>query len=371
MQTDAIDTLTPHWLAVKQIKGLRVSQLLKILEFKSLPELFASDSASLAAYGFKPEQINTINHINFVEVERLLDWQRQNPNHHIIHYQSKAYPERLKQISSPPLVLFAIGDLELLNQAQVALVGSRSASLYGQDNAFQFAKALAQNGLVVTSGFAAGIDGHAHKGALDVNGKTVAVLGTGPDVIYPKRNFQLYQKIIESGLVVSEFPPGTQARAQHFPRRNRIISGLSLGVLVVEAALKSGSLITAKFALEQNREIFAIPSSIHDPRSKGCHQLIQQGAKLVQTIDDLLEELPEHAKTVNLSLFSQNNEKNNKENFTSNELLVKLDYEVTSIDELVERTQQPVDLVLSQLLDLELQGLIAATSGGYIRLRRE
>lgn len=370
MQTD-MDALTSHWLAVKQIKGLRVSQLLKILEFKTLPELFSCNSTTLAAYGFKPEQINTINHINFSEIEPLLNWQQQKPEHHIIHYQSKDYPERLKQISSPPLVLYAIGDIQLLHQPQIALVGSRSASHYGQDNAFQFAKALAQFGLVVTSGFAAGIDGHAHKGALEAEGKTIAVLGTGPDVIYPKRNLQLYQKIIESGLVISEFAPGTQARAQHFPRRNRIISGLSLGVLVAEAALKSGSLITTKFALEQNREIFAIPGSIHDPRSKGCHQLIQQGAKLVQTVEDIVEELPNFDNTMNLSFFSKNNEKNNKENFTSNELLVKLDYEVTSIDELVERTQQPVDLVLSQLLDLELQGLIAATSGGYIRLRRE
>ncbi|MCU4675879.1 DNA-processing protein DprA [Catenovulum sp. 2E275] len=366
-----LQNLTEHWLAFKQVKGLRVSQILRLLEFSSLEKIYQSDKTSLAGLGFKPEQIQQIQNTDFEQLQLLLDWQASNPQHHIIHYQSELYPELLKQISSPPLILYAIGDITLLNQPQIALVGSRHASHYGQDNAFQFAKALARHNLVVTSGFAAGIDGHAHRGALDGDGKTIAVLGTGPDVIYPKRNQALYQQILEQGLMISEFMPGTQARAQHFPRRNRIISGLSYGVLVVEAALQSGSLITAKYALEQNREVFAIPGSIHDPRSKGCHQLIQQGAKLVQVIDDLIEELPQVAKTMNFSLFSQNIEKNTKENFTSHELLVNLDYEVTSIDELVERTQQPVDLVLSQLLDLELQGLIAATSGGYIRLRRE
>jgi len=366
-----LQNLIEHWLALKQLKGIRVSNLLKLFEFISPEYLFSCDDKSLAGFGFKPEQIKQIRNIDYGLIEKQIFWFEASPNHHIIHFQSDLYPEQLRQISSPPLVLFAIGHINLLHSPQVAIVGSRNGSYYGQDNAFQFAKSLSAQGLTITSGFAAGIDGYAHKGALAASGQTIAVLGTGPDVVYPKRNIRLYQQISEQGLLVSEFYPGTQARAQHFPRRNRIISGLSLGVLVVEAAIKSGSLITAKYALDQNREIFAIPSSIHDPRGKGCHYLIQQGAKLVQTIEDVINELSFEHKPMISSDFSKNDKKNSKENFTSHELLVNLDYEVTSIDELVERTQQPVDLVLSQLLDLELQGLIAATSGGYIRLRRE
>lgn len=365
-----MDTLR-HWLAIKQVKGLRSKQLLKLLEYYSLESLFQLSQDKLSSIGFNPNQINILKNINWPLVDSQVDWLNASDLHHIIHWQDDRYPENLKQISSPPFVLYAVGHLELISKPQIAVVGSRNASRYGTDNAFQFSKSLVEAGLIITSGLAAGIDAWAHKGALSAKRhSTIAVVGTGPDVVYPKRNHDLTQQIIQAGLILSEFPPGTPARSQNFPRRNRIISGLSCGVLVVEANVKSGSLITAKYALEQNREVFAIPSSIHETRAKGCHQLIRQGAKLVETITDILEEINDLVEVPQMSLFSQKDEKKVKENFTSHDFLVNLDYETTSIDELVARTNLPLDIVLAQLLDLELQGLIAATSGGYTLLRR-
>lgn len=372
--SDTNTCLLAYWLAVKQVKGLRTKKLRQIIEYHPLKNLFLMSSNELLQLGFTADQAQNFIQTDWQKVNRLVDWQAQSADHHIIHWQDQRYPERLRQISAPPLLLFAIGNVELLSQIQIAIVGSRNATRYGSDNAFYFAKSLAESGVVVTSGLATGIDACAHKGALaGCDNSTIAVIGTGPDIIYPKRNAQLTQQIIEKGLVLSEFEPGTPARAQNFPRRNRIISGLSSGVLVVEAALQSGSLITAKYALEQNREVFAIPSSIHEVRSKGCHQLIKHGAKLVESTTDILEEIQLSENLPQMSLFlsdSAESEKNDKENFTNNGFLVNLDYEVTTIDELVERTQLPLDVVISELMDLELQGLIAATSGGYTRLKR-
>ncbi|EWH10933.1 DNA protecting protein DprA [Catenovulum agarivorans DS-2] len=368
-----MDDNTCAWLRIKQL-GLRGRKWMQQLAFRPLHKVLQDPEHKLIQYGFKPEHLTELNAQTEQSIEQELNWCRQSTNHHIIHWQHPAYPEQLKQIASAPLVLYAIGDIDLLQQTQVAMVGSRHASHYGADNAFAFAKDLAARGIIVTSGFASGIDGQAHKGALAANGKTIAVFGTGVDVIYPKRHQSLYQQIAQTGLILSEFPPGTPPRPKHFPRRNRLISGLSLGVLVVEAAPKSGSLITANYALEQGREVFAIPGSIHDPRTQGCHQIIQQGAKLVTQTADILEELSAwhwQQQPVEIEKNLEKTQKSDKENFTSHELLVNLDYEVTSIDELVARTQQSIEVVLSQLLDLEIQGLIAATSGGYIRLRRE
>lgn len=368
-----MDDTTRAWLRIKQL-GLRSRKWMQQLTYRSLDKVLADPEHKLLSYGFKAQDIAELNSIPHDLIEQQIAWQLSKPTHHIIHWQHPAYPEQLKQIASAPFVLYAIGDIELLKQPQVALVGSRNASHYGADNAFSFAKDIANKGLVVTSGFASGIDGQAHKGALSVNGKTIAVFGTGVDVIYPARHKTLYQQIAQTGLILSEFEPGTQPHPKHFPRRNRLISGLSLGVLVVEAAPKSGSLITAKYALEQGREVYAIPGSIHDPRTLGCHQIIQQGAKLVTQTADILNELSAWhwlSEPAEIAEKPEKMQKSDKENFTSNELLVNLDYEVTSIDELVARTQQSIEVVLSQLLDLELQGLIAATSGGYIRLRRE
>jgi len=213
------------------------------------------------------------------------------PGHDLLAWDDPRYPAALLELGHAPPVLYVLGQIDLLARPALAIVGSRSATPQGLDNARAFAGALSAAGLTIVSGLAAGIDGAAHEGALDGPGSTIAVMGTGLDRVYPAKHRALAHAIAEQGLLVSEFPPGTPVRDYHFPRRNRLISGLARGVLVVEAALQSGSLITARLAGEQGREVFAIPGSIHSPLSKGCHRLIRDGAKLVETAQDILEEL--------------------------------------------------------------------------------
>ena len=201
------------------------------------------------------------------------------------------YPKSLKEIYAHPQILYVLGNPNLLHQPQIAMVGSRRPSEWGLKNAFRFGEALSNAGLCITSGMAAGIDAAAHQGALRGQAKTCAVLGSGVNVIYPKSNEALYRSIVQSGVVISEFPCGVEPKPYFFPRRNRIVTGLSLGVLVVEAALKSGSLISARLANEQGREIFAIPGNIHNPLARGCHQLLREGAKLVENVADVVEEI--------------------------------------------------------------------------------
>ena len=224
------------------------------------------------------------------DLEADLQW-LQSPAHDLITATDPRYPERLGQLPGAPLALFTRGDPELLGRPQIAIVGARSATPQGLENAQAFAAELCRRGLVVTSGLALGVDAAAHRGALAAGGLTIAACATGLDRVYPARHRDLAHQIIEEGLLVSEFPTGVTARAESFPRRNRIISGLSLGVLVVEAANPSGSLVTARHAAEQGRELFAIPGSIHNPMARGCHRLIRDGAKLVETAADILEEI--------------------------------------------------------------------------------
>jgi DNA processing protein len=209
----------------------------------------------------------------------------------LLGWGDEHYPEPLRHIQDAPAVLYVRGRAELLSRPQIAIVGSRNASRAGLDHAWQFAGALTEKNYAVASGLAQGVDGAAHAGALAAGGDTIAVVGTGVDVIYPCSHKALTGQVVERGVLVSEYPPGTGPKPGHFPRRNRIISGLSRGILVVEAGLRSGSLITARLALEQGREVFAIPGSIHNPLARGCHSLIRQGAKLVETVDDIEEEL--------------------------------------------------------------------------------
>ncbi|PIE44002.1 MAG: DNA-protecting protein DprA [Gammaproteobacteria bacterium] len=223
-------------------------------------------------------------------------WLQDNTDATILTRADSRYPPQLASIADPPPVLFCRGNVDLLSEPQLAIVGSRSPSHEGMENAGNFARFMTQNGIVITSGLALGIDGAAHQGALSAKspalaGETVAVMGTGADSIYPARHRELAHRIIERGVVITELPIGTPVMPQAFPRRNRMISGLSLGALIVEAGLKSGSLITARTALEQNREVFAIPGSIHNPLARGCNHLIRNGAKLVETAKDIFEEL--------------------------------------------------------------------------------
>jgi DNA processing protein len=288
----------------------------------------------------------------------------------LITHQDVRYPESLSNIASAPPQLYVQGAVELLNKPQMAFVGSRQPTPSGADIAFEFASALGRSGLVICSGLAMGIDGQAHRGALAVGASTIGVMGTGIDRVYPAKHRTLAEQIVaEGGALVSEFLPGAAPVASHFPRRNRIISGLSLGVLVVEAALKSGSLISARYALEQNREVFAVPGSIRNPQSAGCHQLLQQGAALASCPEDVLEALSGWHNPLLESAESETELEAPVPLSDIEQLLwQQIGFENTSIDSLVNRSQRPINEVLSGLMTLEIKGMVAQCAGGYQRL---
>jgi DNA processing protein len=284
-----------------------------------------------------------------------------------IPFTDRAYPALLNHIDSAPLGLFYRGDTELLGSPQIAIVGSRKASRGGMETAYSFAQRIAHSGFTVTSGIAIGIDASAHRGALEATGKTIGVIATGIDQLYPYSNKNLYQEILESGLIISEYLPGTPPRRAHFPQRNRIISGLSYATLVVEAGTRSGSLITARTAADQGREVFAIPGSIHAPGSRGCHYLIRQGAALVESVDDILDELSWGGNRALVSAPPADPE------------AVCLDPEQSRIFALIEHSPCPIDQLISLsgltteqvssiLITLELQGLVSESIGGYQRI---
>ena len=289
----------------------------------------------------------------------------------VLTASSPHYPLLLAQIPAAPTVLYVRGNTTVLHLPQLAMVGSRNASATGLDIAHEFAVALAQQGLAITSGLALGIDGAVHRGALQAGGKTIAVIATGVDDIYPRRHLKLFDEILaNSGAVISELPPKSPPLAQNFPRRNRIISGLSLGTLVVEAGLQSGSLITARYASEQGREVFAIPGSVRSVFHRGCHALIRQGAKLVETTQDILDELGGlltfkqqefaviHAAQPQLGGLSDSAKK----------VFSLLDYSPISLDALVVRCALPVDVMTAALMDLEMEGVVTQQYGFYTRV---
>jgi DNA processing protein len=309
-------------------------------------------------------------------IARDLAWLDEQ-THHFITITDDDYPVLLIKGQNPPAALFVAGDPALLWTPQIAIVGSRMASTGGLANASAFAKAFVQAGNTVTSGLAEGIDGAAHTAALDAGGNTIAVLGTGPDVIYPRHHTALAERIVEHGALVSEFSPGTTGRPEYFPRRNRIIAGLTLGTLVVEANLKSGSLITARLANEQGREVFALPGSIHHPMARGCHQLIREGAKLVETADEVLEELHGVGSLLANDLRRRltdaetqapsSTASNHDDDPDYVKLLSALDAHPLALDELAERTSLAAAALSSMLLVLELDGVVAAENGRYAR----
>ena len=305
------------------------------------------------------------------------------PRHHLIGWDSADYPSLLREIPGAPAALFVDGDSNLLWMPQLAIVGSRSASESGLAITRRFSRALASAGFAITSGMADGIDAAAHQGALDVQGQTLAVLGTGPDLVYPRKHRELASRIAENGALISEFPPGTAGKAEHFPRRNRIISGLALGTLVVEASLKSGSLITARYATEQGREVFAIPGSINSPLARGCHQLIREGARLTETVDEMIDELAALARDLGdrLRVRLQGEPESGASATPRSDasavcrdadylrLLDALGHEETDLDTLAERTGLGVAALSSMLLLLELEGEVAGARGGkYTRI---
>jgi len=346
--------------------GLGCRTFLSLLQTHAPSQLFAESTSALSALGLKSDIIHVIKNPDWAMIDNDLLWLEQK-NNSVITFNDTNYPSQLKEIADPPPVLFVRGNPDLLSLPQIAIVGSRNPSSLGEETAFNFAKTLSQYGFVITSGLALGIDGASHRGAINAKGYTVAVAGTGLDRVYPARHKELATEIVNTGVMISEFPPGTTAKANHFPRRNRIISGLCQGLLVVEAAKQSGSLITARMALEQNREVFAIPGSIHNPLARGCNALIREGAKLVETTQDILEELNQHyQQDEKLSPFTMQSTLD----LEQQTLLNRVMFSPTSIDNLVENTGESVEVISSMLLILELQGYLEATAGGcYMRVK--
>lgn len=301
-------------------------------------------------------------------VERDLAW-LAGPRHHLVTLDDAHYPPLLREIADPPLALFVRGDPAALALPQLAIVGSRNPTEGGRRTARAFAAELGAAGLAITSGLALGVDAAAHEGALDADGITLAVAGTGLDRIYPARHRTLADRIAERGALVSELPLGAAPLPAHFPRRNRIVSGLSAGTLVVEASLKSGSLITARLAAEQGREVFAIPGSIHNPLARGCHRLIRQGAKLVETAGDVLEELGPLLGIAGTGTPPATVGQRATPAPAGQRLLGLMGFDPVSPDELADRSGLAAGEVIGTLLLLELGGWVSCTAGGrYCRL---
>lgn len=368
MQVDAEEITA--WLRLTQCEGVGAVTARGLLSAFGLPQnIFAASRSALMKVA--PEKlVSSLLAAPSADLEaltrRTLEWAAQDARH-IVTLADPHYPPSLLDTADPPPLLYAMGDIGLLQQPAIALVGSRNASRQGMEDAQGFAATLAAAGYCVVSGLASGIDSAAHIGALQATGgaSTIAVIGTGADIVYPARNRALAHRIAESGLIVSEYPLGTPAIAANFPRRNRVISGLSSGVMVVEAALQSGSLITARMALDQGREVFAIPGSIHSPLSKGCHVLIRQGAKLVESAEDVLEELrpsqPGRMRTLPVRTPRLAPEP------ALQELLELIGFDPVDFNTLVDRASLDAATLSTQLLSLELAQLIEVLPGARYR----
>ncbi len=365
--TDKSTTYThKYWLALLRVPGVGCKTFLNILKHSSPEQIFSEKHQALSALGLRSASIDAIKNPAWEIVDQDLRW-LEKPDNQALLLSDSNYPAQLKEIQDPPPILFVRGNTELLSQPQISIVGSRNPSSLGIQTATDFAKALVGNGFTITSGLALGIDAASHEGALQAQGYTIAVAGTGLDRVYPARHKQLATQIAATGAIISELPPGTVAKASNFPRRNRIISGLCMGLLVVEAAKQSGSLISARLALEQNREVFAIPGSIHNPLARGCNALIREGAKLVETSQDILEELGQYFQA---STEPEHQIQQSTLDLNQQKLLNLVRFSPTSIDTLVGETGDSVENIASVLLVLELQGYIASVAGGgYTRIK--
>jgi len=356
--------------------GVGPARFARLLEhFGSAAAVFAADRAEWGCLDLPGAALDYLSAPDWRRVEADLIWLEQSGNH-LLALADPRYPPLLRQIAYPPPLLFVHGDPNCLRTPQLAIVGTRNPTPLGRETAHRFAQHLAEVGMLVASGLALGIDTAAHQGALaSSTGRTIAVMGTSLDRVYPAKNRDLAHAIAERGALVSELPTGTPAVAGNFPQRNRLISGLALGVLVVEAAARSGSLITARLALEQGREVFAIPGSIHNPLAKGCHTLIREGAKLVETAADILEELGSLAAAGAIESPAETASETVSSGVDSldeeyRRLLEAMGDEPCGIDLLIERCGLTAEVVSSMLLILELGGFTAAIPGGlYCRLK--
>ena len=357
-----------QWISLGSIPGIGTQKFCQLLKAFGTPDQIynaslkqlrqvVDDSISLKiAEGFNPQHYQST-----------VQWLGET-NNYLVTLADAEYPQSLLEITDPPPYLYAKGNLALLNKPAIAIVGSRNATVQGEKNAEAFAAELCRHNLCVVSGLALGIDGAAHRGALKAKGATIAVVGTGLDIVYPAKHRDLAHEIVQHGLIISEFDLGVPSKPQNFPKRNRIISGLSLGCLVVEANLQSGSQITARLATEQGREVFAIPGSIHSPMSKGCHQLIKQGAKLVDSVKDIVEELDLNiigTSTTDSTL--KTDDVLSTENASADLILSTLGFDPMRMENIVSVTGLTVSEVSSMLMLLELEGKVASLTGGHFQ----
>jgi len=353
------------WLRLTLAPGLGPATIRALLKRYGLPEQILSAPRRELASAIPASALEALGSPSLdAAVEHALAWSK-GPGCAIVTLGDAAYPGRLLEIPDPPSLLYIRGNPDVLSQPSLAIVGSRNATAQGARNAERFARTFSDAGMTIVSGLALGIDGAAHRGALEGRGSTAAVLGTGVDIVYPARHVDLAEAIAARGALVSEFPLAAQPAAGHFPRRNRLISGLTLGCLVVEAALESGSLITARAALEQGREVFAIPGSIHSPLSKGCHALIKAGAKLVESAEDVLSELsallPRSGRApADASVAGPD--------APQDPLLLKLmGNDPVDVEALRARTGWPAERITAELLQLELAGRVETLAGGLFQ----
>ena len=369
MAASAFVSDIPYRLALRRAPGLgdrRCTQLLQ--RFGTAEAVFHVASRELLSSGLAQSTLDYLRAPDWHAVECDRAW-LDAPGRHLLCIDDVAYPKLLREIADPPFFLFVLGDPACLQAIQVAVVGSRNPSTSGLETAFNFAKCLAQCGVTVTSGLAIGIDSAGHRGALDAGASTVAVTATGLDKVYPARHKELAHTIARQGALISPFPPGVSPEAKNFPQRNRIISGLSVGTLVVQATRNSGSLITAHMAMEQGREVFAVPGSIQDPLARGCHLLIREGAKLVETIEDIIQEL---GPLVAACVRSPENapQESDLDDEQRRSFLDAIGFDPVTVDGMVERTGLTAGTVSSMLLALELEGHVGSEAGGrYIRRR--
>ncbi|MBS3998083.1 MAG: DNA-processing protein DprA [Hydrogenophaga sp.] len=354
------------WLRLLRTPGVGSESARQLLAAFGLPEaIFAQPlPALLAVVGARqaqalqapPDDLDSA-------VDQLQAWLAASPRHHVLTLADPGFPPELLEMADPPLMLYVAGQREVLQHPRrLAIVGSRNPTPQGEANAHQFARALGEAGVCVVSGLALGVDGAAHSGALEANAPTIAVVGTGLDRVYPKRHLALAHRIVATGAIVSEYPLGTPPLPAHFPQRNRIIAGLAQGTLVVEAALQSGSLITARLAAEQGREVFAIPGSIHAPQARGCHALIRQGAKLVESAQDILEDL-----RLILPSATSDASADGKTGDGADDLLDAMGFDPVSLDALQARTGLPTATLQARLLELELDGHLGRLPGGLLQ----
>lgn len=369
---------TRAWLILLNTPGVGSRRLRAFLDQGVDPTtLPGRGAAELGELGFTESQVRALRSPDRARLDASLTWLEQ-PDHHLVAFDDALFPPLLKTTSDAPAALFVHGDPESLVSPQVAVVGSRGATRGGLDTASEFAAVLAKTGLIVTSGLAAGIDGAAHRAALEAGGRTIAVAGTGPDRVYPAHHRELAHQIVDNGAVVTPFAPGVGPRPGHFPARNRIISGMSLGVVVIEAGLRSGSLITARLAAEQGREVFAVPGSIRNPVAQGCHRLIRDGARLVETAEDVIEDLAPLAGELAGSLRALidgdsttqpvrepgDASAHDDEDPEVLAVIEALGFDPTSIERVIDRTELTTSAVSSILLMLELEGRVEAHAGG-------